>query len=135
MDPAYTEIYTYGHTLSLHDALPISFVVAILSLARTEIATGNSSASAPMLFMKIETTAPVAHRNRTMAVSSRVREAMRLAKSSMIRVRESAATTSRISITVITAGLAKPEKTDWTGTTPAANPAARPHSATTSMRY
>src|SRR3546814_7247922 len=70
MDPAYTEIYTYGHTLSLHDALPISFVVAILSLARTEIATGNSSASAPMLFMKIETTAPVAHRNRTMAVRS-----------------------------------------------------------------
>src|SRR3546814_11115988 len=27
-DTATTEVYTYGHTLTLHDALPISFVLA-----------------------------------------------------------------------------------------------------------
>src|SRR3546814_7587913 len=29
-DPATTEIYTYGHTLSRHDALPISTVASVL---------------------------------------------------------------------------------------------------------
>src|SRR3546814_4501769 len=34
MDPATTQIYTYGHTLSLHDALPICAVVRAVRALR-----------------------------------------------------------------------------------------------------
>src|SRR3546814_2647850 len=36
-DTATTEIYTYLHTLSLHDALPISGPLTVLALRRTPI--------------------------------------------------------------------------------------------------
>src|SRR3546814_14220154 len=37
-DTATTEIYTYGHTLSLHDALPIFLLAVIAQLQRQRLA-------------------------------------------------------------------------------------------------
>src|SRR3546814_6705776 len=49
-DTATTEIYTYGHTLSLHDALPISRPSprVIAASSRTMVATGSAHGSAAL---------------------------------------------------------------------------------------
>src|SRR3546814_18307379 len=47
-DTATTEIYTYGHTLSLHDALPISLAAAHLNtVTEQNTPTRELSASLP----------------------------------------------------------------------------------------
>ena len=43
-DTATTEIYTQGHTLSLHDALPISIALAQKQVVRLEVAMHHASA-------------------------------------------------------------------------------------------
>src|SRR5690606_4993171 len=83
---------------------------AISSFAQTDNATGNNSASAPILFMNTDKDAPTTHRNKSITVSFCVRAEICAAKLSMICVRASAATTSRISTTVMTAGLERSEE-------------------------
>src|SRR3546814_4912912 len=41
-DTATTEIYTYGHTLSLHDALPVATAVAPASCQRRALAASQA---------------------------------------------------------------------------------------------
>src|SRR3546814_13582855 len=46
-DPATTKIYTYGHNLSLHDALPIyAAAQAALDLAKAGVATAEATRGA-----------------------------------------------------------------------------------------